>query len=147
MKIGWVNFHWLSVRLFLIRITWFSVSAYLNMLAFLPVYVLLSHRHCNNTLHGSRKSQFGKWSRLGWGTGLYYLWYSDWLRAGRPKGSEFESRYGQEFSLLHVVQTGSGVHPNSCLSPGVKRPKREADHSPPASAYIKKIWIYTSTPP
>jgi hypothetical protein len=24
---------------------------------------------------------------------------------------------------------------------------READHSPPASAEIKKIWIYTSTPP
>jgi hypothetical protein len=29
------------------------------------------------------------------------------------KGSEFESRWGQEFSLLHVVQTGSGVHPAS----------------------------------
>jgi hypothetical protein len=27
--------------------------------------------------------------------------------------SEFESRLGQEFSLLHVVQTGSGVHPTS----------------------------------
>jgi hypothetical protein len=26
------------------------------------------------------------------------------------EGSEFESRYGQEFSVLHVVQTGSGVH-------------------------------------
>jgi hypothetical protein len=29
------------------------------------------------------------------------------------RGSEFESRYGQEFSLLHVVQTGYGVHPAS----------------------------------
>jgi hypothetical protein len=29
------------------------------------------------------------------------------------KGSEFESRWGQEFSLLHVVQTGSGAHPAS----------------------------------
>jgi hypothetical protein len=27
------------------------------------------------------------------------------------EGSEFEYRYGQEFSLLHVVQTSSGVHP------------------------------------
>jgi hypothetical protein len=27
--------------------------------------------------------------------------------------SKFESRYGQEFSLLQVVQTGSGVHPTS----------------------------------
>jgi hypothetical protein len=32
------------------------------------------------------------------------------------------------------------------LSPGVKRPGREADHSPPASAEVKKMWIYTSTP-
>jgi hypothetical protein len=33
------------------------------------------------------------------------------------------------------------------LSPAVKRPGREADHSPPASAKVKKTWIYTSTPP
>jgi hypothetical protein len=41
---------------------------------------------------------------------------------------------GQEFSLLHVVQTCSGVHPTSYTMgtggsfPGVKRPGREADH-------------------
>jgi hypothetical protein len=39
-------------------------------------------------------------------------------------GSEFESQYVQEFSLLHVVQIGSGVDPTSypmgtgVLSPG-----------------------------
>jgi hypothetical protein len=33
------------------------------------------------------------------------------------------------------------------LSPGVKRPGREADHSPPTSAEAKKMWIYTSTSP
>jgi hypothetical protein len=27
------------------------------------------------------------------------------------EGSEFESRFCQEFSLLHVVLTGSGAHP------------------------------------
>jgi hypothetical protein len=27
--------------------------------------------------------------------------------------SEFESQWEQEFSLLHVVQNGSGVHPTS----------------------------------
>jgi hypothetical protein len=32
------------------------------------------------------------------------------------------------------------------LSPGEKRPGREADHSPPAGAEVKKVWIYTSTP-
>jgi hypothetical protein len=35
---------------------------------------------------------------------------------------------------------------NDRLHPGVKRPGREADHSPP-SAEVKKMWIYTSTPP
>jgi hypothetical protein len=29
----------------------------------------------------------------------------------------------------------------------VKRPWREADHSPPTSAEVKKIWIYTLIPP
>jgi hypothetical protein len=33
------------------------------------------------------------------------------------------------------------------ISPGVKRPGREANNSPPASAEVKKMWIYTSTPP
>jgi hypothetical protein len=29
----------------------------------------------------------------------------------------------------------------------VKQPGHEADHSPPAGAEVKKMWIYTSTPP
>jgi hypothetical protein len=33
------------------------------------------------------------------------------------------------------------------LSPGLKRPGREPDHPLPASAEVKKMWIYTSTPP
>jgi hypothetical protein len=33
------------------------------------------------------------------------------------------------------------------LFSGVKRPGREADHSPPTSVEVKKMWIYTSTPP
>jgi hypothetical protein len=33
------------------------------------------------------------------------------------------------------------------LSLGVKRPGREADHSPPSSAKVKNAWSYTSTPP
>jgi hypothetical protein len=31
--------------------------------------------------------------------------------------------------------------------PGSLFPGREADQSPPASAEVKKMWIYTSTPP
>jgi hypothetical protein len=33
------------------------------------------------------------------------------------------------------------------FSPGVKPPGCEADRLPPASAELKKMWIYTSTPP
>jgi hypothetical protein len=69
-------------------------------------------------------------------------------------GLEFESRYGQDFSPLHVVQTGSGAHLASypmntgtgALSPGLKRSKREADHSSPISAGMKIMWINTSIP-
>jgi hypothetical protein len=31
--------------------------------------------------------------------------------------------------------------------PGIKKPGREADHSPPTSAEVNKMWIYTSTTP
>jgi len=30
--------------------------------------------------------------------------------------------------------------------PGVKRPGREADHSPPSSSKVKNAWNYTPTP-
>jgi hypothetical protein len=33
------------------------------------------------------------------------------------------------------------------LSLGVKQLGREADHSPPTNAEVKKTWIYTSIPP
>jgi hypothetical protein len=57
------------------------------------------------------------------------------------------------FSLRCRLQNGSGAHPASYLMgttdsfPGVKRPGREADHSPPSSAEVKNACIYTSTPP
>jgi hypothetical protein len=50
-----------------------------------------------------------------------------------------------KFSLLRVVQTGSGAH--AAFYPmgiGVKRPGRESHHSPPTSAEVKKMWICTS---
>jgi hypothetical protein len=67
---------------------------------------------------------------------------------------EFKFQQGQEFSLLHILQTASEVHPTSspmgtggALSPEVKWLECEADHSPPNSDEAKKMWIYTSTPP
>jgi hypothetical protein len=53
-----------------------------------------------------------------------------------------------------MVHTGSGAHPAShpmgtrgSFPPRVQQQGREADHSPPASAEVKKTWIYTCTPP
>jgi hypothetical protein len=36
---------------------------------------------------------------------------------------------------------------NGTVSPGVKRPWREADDLPPTSTEVKNTWIYTTTPP
>jgi hypothetical protein len=62
------------------------------------------------------------------------------------EGSEFESRYGQVFSHLNVVQTGPGTHPVSYpigrgSFPGIKLT------TPPTCAEVKNMSIYTSTPP
>jgi hypothetical protein len=68
------------------------------------------------------------------------------------RGVGFRVPVGSEFSLLHVVQTGSGTHPTSYpmgtgdIFLGIKRPGREGGHSLPASAEAKKTWIYLSTP-
>jgi hypothetical protein len=58
----------------------------------------------------------------------------------------------ENFSPNHRVQNGSGAHPASYPTgtrgsfPWLKRPGREADHSPPSSAEVKNAWSYTSTP-
>jgi hypothetical protein len=78
--------------------------------------------------------------------------YSDWLWAARPRGRSSSpdrvknflfstsSRPALWFTQL-TIQWVSGA-----LYSGVKRPGREADHSPPTSAEVKKTWVYTSTP-
>jgi hypothetical protein len=73
------------------------------------------------------------------------------LRSGRP---EFFSRQGQEIFLsttasrpaLGPTQSSIQWVPAS-FSPGVKRPDREADHSPASSADVKNTRSYTSIPP
>jgi hypothetical protein len=51
----------------------------------------------------------------------------------------------EDFSSNLCVQTGSGAHPASCtvgtggyFRGGKARPERDADHSPPSSAVVKK---------
>jgi hypothetical protein len=56
-------------------------------------------------------------------------------------------------SFLHIVQSGSGAHPASHPMgtggsfAGGKAAGREADHSHPTSAEVKKTWILKSTLP
>jgi len=48
-------------------------------------------------------------------------------------------------SLRHCVQTGTRVHPGSYQrGPGVNRPSRETDDSPPSSVEVN-VWSYAST--
>jgi hypothetical protein len=45
------------------------------------------------------------------------------------------------------VQAGSGAHPTSYpMGTGGIFPGGKADHLPPTSAEVKKMWIYTSNP-
>jgi hypothetical protein len=73
---------------------------------------------------------------------------SDWPRAGRPRGwsSRFFTSPRRPHRLWGPPQPPIQWVPGA-LSPEVKRPGREADHLPPTSAEIKKMWIYTSIPP
>jgi hypothetical protein len=55
-----------------------------------------------------------------------------------------ESRWGQEISLLQVVQTGSGSYPMDTGGSfsGVKRQGYEADHSRPTSAKATPPYLF-----
>jgi hypothetical protein len=74
--------------------------------------------------------------------------YRDWLRAGRPRGRSTSPGRVKYFLFFTPSRPVLGpTQPRIQCVPGVKRPGREADHSPPTSAEVKKMWIYTSTPP
>jgi hypothetical protein len=83
----------------------------------------------------------------------YSSGYSDWLWAGWLRGwSSSPSRVKKFlFSTSSRPALGSTQPPirwvPRALSPGVKRPGREADHLPPVSAEVKKMWIYASSSP
>jgi hypothetical protein len=82
----------------------------------------------------------------------YPVGYSDWPRAGRRRG--WSSSPGKVKNFHFSTASSPVVGPTQIfiqraprsLASGVKRPGCEADHSPPASAEVKKMWIYTSTP-
>jgi hypothetical protein len=73
-------------------------------------------------------------------------------RGGRPGFDSWQRKKGI-LPLRHRVQTGSMAHPASYpvgirgSFSGVKRPRREADHSPPSGTEVKNAWGYIFTPP
>jgi hypothetical protein len=79
--------------------------------------------------------------------------HRDWQRTEGPRIRSSCPGRGE----IYILSTSSipvlrSTHPPiqrvlEAVSLRVKRPGREADHSPTTSAEIKKMWIYTSTPP
>jgi hypothetical protein len=80
--------------------------------------------------------------------------YSDYVTGWTIGVLGFDSRLGLGISLFTIVSR-MALRPTQppiqwvpgTFSRGVKRPGREAHHSPPSSAEIKNPWIFTSTPP
>jgi hypothetical protein len=58
---------------------------------------------------------------------------------------EHERRSSSLCTVQNFLFSTSSRPALGALSPWVKRPGLEADHSPPASAEVKNTWIYTST--
>jgi hypothetical protein len=79
----------------------------------------------------------------------YLSRYSDRLRAGRPG---FDSRHCKIFLFSTASRQGLGSYQPplqwvpGALYPGVKRPGREADHSPPSIAKVKNCWAVPPPP-
>jgi hypothetical protein len=73
-------------------------------------------------------------------------------RAGRPRSRISSPGEGKNFLFSTSCRPALGpTQPpiqwvTGTLSPEVKRPGREANHSPPTSAEVKNMWIYTFTP-
>ena len=61
-------------------------------------------------------------------------------------GPGIESRCGRDIPHLSRPVLGPTQPPVQWV-PGLSRPGRDADPSPPSSAVVVKRWSYTSTPP
>jgi hypothetical protein len=86
---------------------------------------------------------------------MYKMWsrdsvvgIADWLRAGRLRVRISSPGGVKNFLFFTSPRPALGsTQPPIRSVPGVKRPGREADYTPPASAEVKKMWIYISIPP
>jgi hypothetical protein len=79
--------------------------------------------------------------------------YSDCLRIEWPK--DLSSSPGRVMNILFSTSSRPGLGPTQppiqwipvAFSPGVRPLGPGADHSPPTSSEVKKIWISSPTPP
>jgi hypothetical protein len=68
-------------------------------------------------------------------------------RATKSAGALSTDPGFESFSLTTSGPSQRPSHPNQwVLSKPIKRPKRQAGHSPPYSAQVKNKWSYTSAP-
>jgi hypothetical protein len=104
---------------------------------------------------GNNSAKFGR--ILFWKDGATNVWCTLRMRFCASYISSFKTLFCiLVYIMLSFVRiwVGMGVvrHPASYPMgtrdsfPGVKRPGREADHSPPSSAEVKNAWSYTSIP-
>jgi hypothetical protein len=132
----WINFHYA-----LERYKKFKMSSHISCKFPPSVTVLVSHIPCFRSSSSVKSCDSSVGIALGYGL------------EDRGSRVRFPAGVGN-FSLHHrCVQNGSGAQPASYLMgtrgsfPGVKRPEREADHSPPSSAEVKNAWSYTTASP
>jgi hypothetical protein len=75
------------------------------------------------------------------------------LYGGYSNGGSTDPLFPSPTQNSIQISLDDRAHPASypvgtgALSPGVKRPGREADHLPLSNAEVKNTWSYTSTPP
>jgi hypothetical protein len=118
-----------------------------------PTWSLLPVGGGNSTVtHSSTDQRSYGFNAMSHIVGKPLSWDCGWLRAEWPRGRS--SRPDRVKNFLFSTSSrpvlGSTQPPiqgaPGALSPGVKRPGREADHSPPASAQVKKVDLYIHSP-
>jgi hypothetical protein len=102
------------------------------------------HFHCNVFLYRLKVARRIKF----WPVTIPRSRYSDWMRAGRPRGPSLSPGMGKNFLLFTSIRPVLGpIEPPFQWVPGGKAAGTEADHRLPTSAEVKNTWIRTSTPP
>jgi hypothetical protein len=114
-----------------------------------PVTLLTDVYSCNNEMR-----HFFNLDLILYSSGARIAQWATGYRLDDRGGGGLESRQGMgifPFTTTTRLVLGHTQPPiqwiPGAISLGVKRPGREAVHSPPSSSEVKNAWSYTSTPP